>query len=116
MKCLLASNGSDHDGRIPFGAEDLGRHIDTADIHQAARPKLIVREAFAISFESCVAVDSGCHVSEVRGRESLSRGGFELKDIQGLGGILDYFVGRLQERISERKQTREQRAAREELQ
>jgi hypothetical protein len=75
-----------------------------------------MREPFAICFESRVAVNPGCHVSEVRGREGLARGGFELKNIQRIGGTLDNVVGGLQERISERKQSGEQRATGEELQ
>src|SRR5262245_29669834 len=93
MKGSLAADRREHDRACILLPEDLGRHVDLADVDQPARPELEFQEAFAISAQRDLVVDAGGHVAEMRGRNVIAADRLEIEDVDRLLGRLDEVVG-----------------------
>src|SRR5215831_17519778 len=102
VKGSLAADRREHDGACIFQPEDLGRHVDLADVDQPARTKLEFQEALAIGAQRDLVVDAGGHVAEMRGWNVLAADQFEIEDVDRVLGRLDEIVrahGRPHQRI-----------------
>src|SRR6516164_1284639 len=64
-----------------FHPEDLGRHVDLADVNQPARAELEFQEALAIGAQRDLVVDARGHVAEMRGRHVLAADRLEIEDV-----------------------------------
>jgi len=82
----LAAGRADEDGPVPGGAEDFGVGVDFAGVDEAAGAEFDTRVGFVIGAESVLVVDAGGHVTEVCGRDLLSRCFFEVHHIEGVFG------------------------------
>jgi hypothetical protein len=89
----LAADRREHDRACIFHSEDLGRHVDLADVDQPARTELEFQEAFAVGAQRDLVVDARGHVAEMRGRNVLAADRFEIEDVDRLLGRLDELVG-----------------------
>ena len=86
VKGAVAAGRRDHDRAVVFGAEDLGAHVDLADIDQPARPQLEFPETLAIGAQGHFVVDAGGHVAEMRRRHVLLHDRFEVENVERLVG------------------------------
>ena len=83
MKRLLATHRGEDDRRLPGGAEQLGRDVDLADVHEPAGPDLKPGEPFAVRPQGCVVIHPRRHVSEMGRGQLLPRDQLEVENIQG---------------------------------
>jgi hypothetical protein len=73
-------------------AEDLGAHIDLADLDQPPRPQLKFAEAVAIGAQGHFVIGAGGHVAEMRRRNVLLRDRLEVENVQRLRGVGNQFI------------------------
>ena len=86
---LLAADRGHHDRGVVFDAQDLGRHVDLADVDQPPRAELEFQEAFAIGAQRDFVVDAGGHVAEMRGRDSRTHDRLEIEHVDRVLRRLD---------------------------
>ena len=80
---FVPAGGRQEDRRVVFHPENLGRHVDLADVDQTSRPQLEFLEAFAIGPQGDVVVDAAGHVAEMRRRNVLRRHRLEVEYVDG---------------------------------
>ena len=90
---FLPADRRDHDRAVVFHPENVGAHVDLADIDEAARPQLEFQEAFSVGAQRDFVVDAGGHVTEMRRRHVHTAGCLEIEDVDRLLGSFDQFVG-----------------------
>jgi hypothetical protein len=88
----LAAHGREHDRARIFHAENVGRHVDLADVDEPARTQLELEEALAVGAQRDFVVDTRGHVAEMRGRDVLAADRLEIEDVDRLLGRLDGLV------------------------
>src|SRR5258708_27935144 len=66
---FLAADWREEDGRVVLHAEDLGAHVDRADVDHAARPQLEFLEAVAVGAQRQVRSEE--HTSELQSPDHL---------------------------------------------
>jgi hypothetical protein len=72
-------------------AENVGAHVDFADVDEPSRPQRKVTKSLPIGTQRYLIVHSGGHVTEMRRRHILHQG-LEVEDIQRLLGVFDQFT------------------------
>src|SRR5438093_3541367 len=90
MECLLTSDGAKDNRRIDLHAEEVRRHVQSADIDKASRSQLVTVEAFAVGPERILAVDSRRHISPMCWRQHFPGCSFELEDGERVRGLVDH--------------------------
>src|SRR5262249_17911074 len=89
----LAADRREHDRACVFHPEDLGRHVDLADVDQPARTELEFQKALAIGAQRDLVVDAGGHVAEMRGRNVLAADRLQIGDVDAhLGQLAQVIV------------------------
>ena len=86
---LLPADRRDDDRGIVFHAEDLGAHIDLADVDQTARAQLEFQEAFAVGPQGDFVVHARGHVAEMRRRNVRAADRLEIEHVDRVLGTLD---------------------------
>ena len=92
VKRAVAARRRNHDRAVVFCAEDLGAHIDFADIDEPPRPQLEFAETFAIGAQGHFVIDARGHVSEMRRRNILPHDRLEVENVERLRGVGDQFI------------------------
>ena len=87
VKRLLAPGRRNHYRSLPHGSENLGSQIGFADVDQPSRPDLDSAESFPVRANRHIVVHSRFEIAEVRRRNRLPRGCFEVHYIQGVPRI-----------------------------
>ena len=90
---LLSADRRDDDRRVVAHAENLGAHVDLADVDQAARTQHEFQEAFAIGAQRDFIVDAGRHVAEMRRRNVGAADRLEIENVDRLLRALDQVLG-----------------------
>ena len=90
---LLSADRCDNDRGVIFHAQNLGRHVDLADVDEPTRAKLELQEPLAIGAKRDLIVDTRCHVAEMRGRNVLSAHRLEIEHVDRLLWRFDELVG-----------------------
>jgi hypothetical protein len=124
MKGAVAAGRRDDDRAVIDRAEDLGAHVDGADIDESSRAQREFPEALAVGAQSRFIVDAGGHVTEMRRRNVVLHDRLEVEDVQRLLGIADQLVEIARSPVGRIRWTqalrqgglREQRACSQELQ
>ena len=57
VKGSMAANGREDNRRVVSHTEDVGAHVDPADINEAPRPELELQKAFSVGAQRHLVVD-----------------------------------------------------------
>src|SRR5262249_15001277 len=90
---LLSADRRDDDRGVISHAQNIGRHVDLADVDEPTRPQLEFQEPLAIGAKRHLVIDPGGHVAEMRGRNVLPADRLEIEHVDGLLGRFDALVG-----------------------
>ncbi len=124
MKGAVAAHRRKDDRTVVFCAEDVGAHVDLADIDEPPRPQLEFPEALAVGTQGHFVIDARGHVSEMRRRNILLHDRLEVENVKRLRRVGNQLVEIARRPVSRirwpqpfrQRVAREQRARRQELQ